>query len=120
MVAATHSPMVMASLESIFTPDEDVLYHLAAEPNGVRLDEVDFVKYGDASAWLTSPLFGLRQARSREAEKAIDAAKSLQLAEDVPVSSVREINDQLKRTLGPEDLFWPRWVFFAESHGVAV
>ena len=31
-------------------------------------DLEDYLRYGDAAGWLTSPIFGLKQARSPEAE----------------------------------------------------
>lgn len=118
MVAATHSPMILASMETAFDADTDVLYHLYGDGPKVKLEETPFVKYGDASGWLTSPLFGLRHARSREAEKAIEDAKALQLAEDASPDAVSEVSDRLKRHLAGDDKFWPRWLYFAEQHGV--
>lgn len=120
VVAATHSPMILASLESTFDEDTDRLYHLFADGASVSLEQTPFVKYGDASGWLTSPLFGLSHARSREAEAAIDAAKSLQLATDPPTEEVAKVSEQLKRHLDAADKFWPRWLFFAEQHGVRI
>ena len=116
-VVATHSPMILASMEPDFDPTQDVLYHLYAHADDVRLDEMPFVKYGDASGWLTSPVFGLQHARSREAEQAIERAKALQLAEETDARAVRELTDELRRLLPNEDSFWPRWLYFAESHG---
>jgi hypothetical protein len=118
MVAATHSPMILASMETVFDADTDVLYHLYGDGPRVRLEDTPFVKYGDASGWLTSPLFGLRHARSREAERAIEDAKSLQLLEDVTQAEVAEVSARLKRHLAGDDKFWPRWLYFAEQHGV--
>lgn len=120
MVAATHSPMILASIETTFDPAIDVLYHLYGDGSAVKLEEVAFVKYGDASGWLTSPLFGLRHARSREAEAAIEAAKSLQLADAPDAQEVEAITDKLRKYLSGDDKFWPRWLYFAEEHGVKV
>jgi len=117
-IAATHSPMILASLEPAFQTNKDVLYHLHAEKGVVKLDELPFVKYGDATGWLTSPVFGLRHARSREAEKAIEKAKELQLMDSPEKSEVSQVTEDLRRYLSSDDSFWPRWIFFAESHGV--
>jgi len=119
-VAATHSPMILASMESSFDASSDVLYHLYGVESSVRLEETPFVKYGDATGWLTSPLFGLRQARSREAELAIEEAKRLQLAEEPNTSEVAAVSERLKQHLAGEDKFWPRWLYFAEEHGVKI
>lgn len=118
MVAATHSPMILASMEATFQSSTDVLYHLYGDGPVVRLEETPFVKYGDASGWLTSPLFGLRHARSREAELAIEAAKGLQLEGDPAKEAVQAVSDRLRQHLAGDDKFWPRWLYFAEQHGV--
>jgi hypothetical protein len=119
-IAATHSPMILASMEGEFSAATDTLYHLYGAGRGVTLEETPFVKYGDVSGWLTSPLFGLRQARSREAELAIDAAKRLQLQEEPSSDDVAEVSERLKRYLAEDDKFWPRWLYFAEEHGVSI
>ncbi len=120
VIAATHSPMILASLEATFDPAHDVLYHLYGDGPTVKLEETPFVKYGDASGWLTSPLFGLRHARSREAESAIEAAKHLQLGPDVSREEVAAVSERLKLHLAGDDKFWPRWLYFAEQHGVQI
>ncbi|WP_246704143.1 AAA family ATPase [Rhizobium sp. P38BS-XIX] len=120
MIAATHSPMILASMEATFDRSIDVLYHLYGVGPTVRLEDIPFVKYGDASGWLTSPLFGLRHARSREAEEAIEKAKALQLEDDPSPEAVASISERLKSQLANDDKFWPRWLYFAEQHGVKI
>ena len=116
-VIATHSPMILASMEPSFDAKQDALYHLFAHTDLVRLEEIPFVKYGDASGWLTSPVFGLQHARSREAEKAIERAKALQLADETDTQAVAELTEELRRVLSNEDSFWPRWLYFSDTHG---
>lgn len=118
-IVATHSPLVMASSETIFNTETDSLVHLdLTEAGKVTLEEIDFVKYGDISSWLTSPIFELRHARSMEAESAIEKAKALQAEVSVSTDEVRSISERLISCLAPDDKFWPRWLFFAEQHGV--
>lgn len=117
IIISTHSPMVLASLESDFNENADVLYHLILDEPGVTLGPLPFHKYGDASAWLTSPVFGLRHARSLDAETAIESAKSIQLSQTPDASAIQEISRDLRRLLAPDDPFWPRWTFFAEQFG---
>lgn len=118
VIAATHSPMVMASVESEFSDEADTLFHLALQDGSIILEELEFQKYGDVSAWLTSPIFGLKQARSRSAEKIIERAKAVQLSQRPSQSEISQVSSELKRQLAPDDPFWSRWTFFAESHGV--
>jgi hypothetical protein len=119
-IAATHSPMILASMEATFDASTDLLYHLYGAGTDVKLEQTNFVKYGDVSGWLTSPLFGLRHARSREAERAIEAAKRLQLAPEASAEEVAQISATLSLHLADDDKFWPRWLYFAEQHGVVL
>ncbi len=117
IIAATHSPMVLASVEEEFSEESDLLAHLWLVDGSVNLEELEFHKYGDMSSWLTSPVFGLSHARSRTAEEVIEEAKALQLSDDPSLDAVRQVTERLKRTLAPDDLFWSRWLYFARRLG---
>lgn len=120
-IVATHSPLVMASAETIFDSETDSLVHLDLSDMGeVSLREIEFVKFGDISSWLTSPVFELKHARSQEAENAIEEAKALQLQADPSVEEVRKVSARLVKYLAQDDQFWPRWLYFAEKHGVRI
>ncbi len=129
ILVATHSPLILASVESLFDAEKDRLFHLEIcsdepptnemeeflfEEPRVEMREVPFAKEGDASAWLSSDVFGLTQARSLEAERAITAAQQFQLGSaDGNPEGLRtrgQIDDELKKVLAAEDPFWPRWV----------
>jgi len=118
IIAATHSPMVLASIEAEFSEESDMLAHLKLEDSKVVVEPLDFYKYGDMSSWLTSPVFGLSHARSQRAGKVIDQAKELQLSSDPSKDDVYKINEELKNVLSPDDQFWNRWLFFAQRMGV--
>lgn len=118
IVASTHSPMVLASMETDFSSNSDMLHHLALKGSQVSLDTLEFYKCGDISAWLTSPAFGLRHARSREAESAIEAAKTVQSKADPQGEEVERVSRLLRWSLASDDPFWPRWIYFAERFGV--
>ena len=76
LVAATHSPLVLASVEAVFEEGRDRLFHLDLRDGQVQLDEECWAKQGDVVNWLVSETFGLRQGRSIEAERAIEAAEA--------------------------------------------
>ena len=118
VIAATHSPLVLSSVETDFSSEADALYHLVLRDADVKLECLDYQKYGDSSAWLTSPVFGLRHARSRQAEKAIENAKRLQLADKPDPTKIRAATEKLRKCLAPDDAFWPRWIYFAEKDGI--
>ena len=113
---ATHSPLILASAEPIFDSDVDSLHHLSLAGNSVTIEWVEFRKHGSVDAWLTSDIFGLRHARSVEAERAIESAKKLQLSNIPDTLDVRQTNEELVRYLRDDDEFWPRWRYFAEKH----
>ncbi|HET9184387.1 MAG TPA: AAA family ATPase [Candidatus Angelobacter sp.] len=115
---ATHSPLVLASVESVFDQNIDDLHHLKLREANVVIEELPFVKRGRADLWLMSDAFGLTQARSLPAERAIEQAKALQLSENPAPDRVREINSHLVRFLAADDEFWPRWRYFAQQRGV--
>jgi predicted ATP-binding protein involved in virulence len=115
---ATHSAMVMASTETFFDEACDDLHHLKLDDREVTLEELPFVKRGTVDRWLMSEVFELGQARSLEAEIAIDDAKKLQEAKRPDRRQVDEVNDRLITFLAPDDEFWPRWRYFAKHHGV--
>ena len=120
LIISTHSPLVVASTESIFESEKDAFIHLNISESGeVNMEDLPFVKYGDVSSWLTSPVFQLSQARSRDAERAIQKAKDLQAHEEKATKErVAQISDMLTRCLPSHDKFWPRWIAFAEKYGV--
>ncbi len=119
VIIATHSPLVLASVEPLFDEDQDSLFHLYLDytNNSVQLDNLPFVKRGRADQWLTSEVFGLTEPRSRDAEQAIERAKRLQLMEHPPKDEVQQISERLKEVLAPDDEFWPLWIYFAEQQG---
>jgi len=86
----------------------------------VILEDPEFVRYSSANSWLRSDIFRLRHPYSARAEQAIEDAKTLQLKEKVTQEEVREVSERLIRHLPAHDTFWPRWMFFAEKHGVAL
>ena len=68
---------------------------------------------GDAANWLVSETFGLEQARSLEAERAVEAAEALMRgAPALPkgLDSKAAIHKALTRLLPAHDHFWPRWI----------
>ena len=123
IMVATHSPLVMASVEPRFDETVDKLFSLELVKsdllgNEVQIEELPFIRQGVVDSWLMSDVFKLRHARSLEAEKAIEAAKVLQLSDNPNSEDVARVSNDLARYLSEDDRFWPRWVYFAEQHGV--
>ena len=117
-IAGTHAPLVLASLESIFSDKLDSLTVFDLIDGDVKVERVPWQNFGDASSWLTSDVFGLGAARALEAEKAIQKAlNAIELAEMDP-KKLKSLHQDLRRVLKDTDPFWPRWLYYAEKKGV--
>jgi hypothetical protein len=86
----------------------------------VSFGEVPFIRHGRVDAWLTSEIFELKQPTSQEAENALERAKKILGQEKPSANEIKEVSDQLGKTLPPEDSFWLRWLHFAKQKGVPV
>lgn len=122
MFASTHAPLVLASLESTFDPERDALFTFdlakRGTPREVKVEQATWRRMGDASNWLTSEVFDLKSARSREAEEALEAAyKALDNPNTTP-DQARRIHHQLHDVLRDTDPFWARWLMLAERLGI--
>ncbi len=118
IIATTHSPLVLASLEPRFDAQQDAVFMLDLVDDRVACSRYDWRPRGDASAWLTSEVFDLGEARSLEAEQAIASAQQLLDREHVSPEQLREAHRQLHGVLKETDQFWPRWLFRAEQMGL--
>lgn len=119
-LVTTHAPLVLASLEPNFDEEEDKLFLFKLENREVTLDEVPWSKQGDIVGWLTSEIFGLKQARSKEAEIAIEAAEALMRRDEMyafrdNLRTQTQIHQELQRLLPGHDPFWPRWIVTTEK-----
>lgn len=111
----THAPMVLASLETSFDPQQDKLFVFDLDAGHVTVREETFSPRGDASRWLTSPAFRLAVPRSVEAERAINDANAMMRGEEPSHYKTREAVDRaLRDALPGQDPFWPRWLAFRE------
>lgn len=112
ILTATHSPLVLASLEPHFDVQVDKLLHLGLKESAAYVEEVAWAKQGDVVNWLVSESFGLQQGRSLQAEQAIEAAEAFLRGEPVSLalSTRAAIHERLVSALASHDDFWPRWL----------
>lgn len=114
LIVATHSPLVLASAEPEFDEGLDAIFNIQLQGGQAQVVKEPWAKQGDVVNWLVSDAFGLRQARSVEAEAAIEAAEAwmrgdkAQLPEKLKTH--KAIEKELRRVLAGHDEFWPRWV----------
>lgn len=118
LVAATHSPLILASVEAQFDENEDAVWELKLEDGRVALLEYPWSRRGDANAWLTSSVFDLKEPRSVEGEKAIsDALALFAKAEAAPSQDMDRVEAALRAALSDTDRFWPRWTQYRHANG---
>jgi hypothetical protein len=123
LIVATHSPLVMASIEPHFDATKDAWFDLdlAARADGippeVQLRKRQFMRLGEASRWLTSDAFDLQSARSLEAEKVLLEAAEVLSQEPPDPSRARAMDLKLRTLLGETDPFWFRWRYLGEKQG---
>jgi len=119
-ITATHSPLVMASIEPLFDAETDKIFNLELLDRQLVVNEIEYRRHGSANSWLTSEVFDLQRAYSVEAEQALLDAKRLQQSESSDKQKIEEVTKRLLRFLPEVDDFWPRWKYFAEKRGVTV
>jgi hypothetical protein len=118
IIATTHSPLVLASLEPHFDAEQDSVFMLDLVDDHPVCSKYEWRPRGDASAWLTSEIFDLGEARSVEAEQAIADAQRVLEQPGVSLEQLRNAHRRLREILKDTDQFWPRWLFRAKQMGL--
>jgi len=113
IIATTHSPLVMGSVEELWNDDTDRLFDFDLEGKKVEFECIPFAKLGAAEHWLESDSFDLPSSYPVMAQKAIDAANGFMAnhpePQTAPWKDAQEIDADLRKTLGGDDEFWPLW-----------
>ena len=113
LFCTSHSPLVLASIESIVDKERDKLFNFELRDGGVVVDELPWVKHGDASGWLASEVFSTPPYGNRSAEQAIRWAEDYMIGEfdEIPeqLRSREALDAELRRVLAASDPFWIRW-----------
>ena len=120
LIASTHAPLVLASAEPWFDPQQDAWFDLDldGEPPRAHLRRRPYTPRGTPGAWLTSEAFDLATDRgSIEAERAILRARELLKQSDPPLDDVMAAHAELRSVLPDLDRFWVRWNAFVERAG---
>ena len=117
IIATTHSPMVLASLEPLYDGTQDAWFDLNLVNGTVTLEKMPWRKRGDASAWLTSEAFDLPSSGSLDREGAMDRAAKALLIPKLSKKKFLEHDQELRGVLGETDPFWIRWRYMGEKKG---
>lgn len=119
-IGSTHAPLVLASVESIFSEAHDSLTVFDLIDGEVQVERVAWQNYGDVSSWLTSDVFGLGAARSLGSEKAIKKALDAINRADMDPEVLKSLHERLRAELKDTDPFWAKWLYYAEKKGVSL
>ncbi len=118
VIAATHSPLVMASVETLFNPAEDRWFDFHLNQNEVVIRQPVYTRFGEVSNWLVSDAFGLQSARSIASEQVLKEAETLLLSAVEPdAAQLAALDTKLRNVLGELDPFWLRWRYICEKKG---
>ncbi len=115
VIATTHAPLVLASIETHFDQMIDKLFNLkVTDQRQIEVEEIPWAKQGDVISWLTSGMFELSTGYSSEAERAIKAADAFMagLTGNLPpeLQTRQAIEAELRRTLAGDDPYWANWI----------
>lgn len=119
LIVATHSPLVLASIEPRFDEEKDSVFTLHLDGAQAVIEKEQWARQGDVVNWLVSDAFGLQQARSVEAEQAIEAAEAFMRGDSKELPAHLQTEDQIHEalidSLPESDHFWPRWIIKTTS-----
>lgn len=117
LIAATHSPLVMASSEPEFNAESDAWWDLDIEQKQVVLTRRPFEKHGDAERWLLSEAFDLPSTRPLEYEALVQTAAALLNTAEPDRHQIKALNQQLLQALSPTDDFLFNWRYVCKQKG---
>ena len=117
LIIATHSPLVMASLETQFDAKRDAWFDLDFNGAAPELTRRDYTKRGDAVNWLTSEAFDMPSGYAIGAENAMSEAALALADESFDKNKARALDKRLREVLSDTDPFWMRWRFVGEKKG---
>jgi len=117
LIAVTHSPLIMASVEPFFDERQDAWFDLDLVGNQVALTQRRFVRRGDVRGWLTSEAVDMKSGYSLDAENVLEQAAVALSSETFCAAEARELDRRLRGVLSDTDAFWLRWRYVAEKKG---
>lgn len=117
LIAVTHSPLIMASVEPLFDAKQDVWFDLDLVDGKVILAQREFERHGDAGTWLVTEAFDLTSGRSVQYERLIAKAEDLLEGDAPDLAAIKDVNAQLVAALNPQDEYLSRWRYICSKKG---
>lgn len=117
VIVATHSPLVLTSIEPHFDPSVDALWKLDLVDGTVQIERDAWRKRGDALMWLESDVFDETVPYSRETEATMKDAAGLMATERSSEEEAERVHARLREVLADTDPFWLSWRSWRRSRG---
>ena len=117
LITATHSPLVMASVEPLFNNMHDAWFDFNLDNDNVTLAHGDFEKHCDAGNWLTSEAFDLQSSRAIDYQNLVKEAAVLLEAAEPDKQKIKSMHEKLLQALNPKDAFLFNWRSVCEKKG---
>jgi hypothetical protein len=117
LISTTHSPLILSSLEPLFSEQQDALWHFDLDGQNVTLHKESRYKYGDVNRWLTSPVFDLTSPRSLEGEALLNEVNQFLITGAGDTRQGQDLDQRLRAQLPQTDPFWMRWRYIGEKQG---
>lgn len=123
LLVATHSPLVLTSVEPTFEAEHDCIWDFDLVDNEVEAHPYQWSRKGGVNAWLTSGVFNLKEPVSVQAEEALEQArtflrtmaKNANVLTQVQRQQLLKIDALLRASLSEVDAFWIRWSRFRDE-----
>ena len=107
IIATTHSPLVMGSIEELWDNATDRLFDFDLVGRKVEFECIPFAKLGAAEHWLESDSFDLPSSYPVMAQKTMDTANEFMASNPEPKTApwhdAQEIDTKLRKALGGDD-----------------
>lgn len=116
VIATTHAPLVLASLETVFDRTKDRWFDFDVDKKHVTLTSRDFIVQGAVGNWLTSKAFDLRVDCSKERENVYVKLQHFMQGNPTKKAAL-ELERELGAVLSDIDPLWVRWRTFGRSRG---
>jgi hypothetical protein len=114
LLIATHSPLVMGSVETVFDSDQDTWLDLDLVDGQVVLTDRDYVRLGNAERWLLSEAFDLTSTGDPEIESELQQLEKDMKSTSFGKQAATHWDKRLRKLLGESHPYWSRWRTFVD------
>jgi AAA15 family ATPase/GTPase len=115
IIATTHAPLVCAGAQDFWDTKQDKLWVFELDKETktkcIKLEEQPWEKFGEASSWLESPVFGLKSGRSVKTE---DFVQKLETHPPTTLEAMEALEATLVDLFDPDDPIFVNWQIMKE------